>query len=314
MSGMHAHRQRRVLLIFLDGVGIGRADAAVNPLFAAQLPFLRDALGGTLPSLSRRRVETAHATLIPANATMRVAGLPQSGTGQSALYTGINTAHIIHQHFGPYLYSTLKPVVAEHNLFARALDAGLRSNDLALANAFPQRFFEYLDGPRVRMVAGMFAAMSSKVPFRDISHLKAGRAVSADLTAARWKDIGHPEAPVLGAGEAGGVLAAVARAHRLTLFEYFQTDKAGHERGMPQAVQVLEELDAFLRGAVEHSDLASTLVLVTSDHGNLEDLSTKSHTRNPVPVLLFGAGRREAAARIRSLPDITPALLDFLAG
>lgn len=314
MTEARRARPRRVLLIFLDGVGIGRADAGVNPLFAARLPFLRDALGGALPSLSRRRIESGHAALIPANATMRVPGLPQSGTGQSALYTGINTARLIRQHFGPYLYSTLKPVVAERNLFAQALNTGIRRRDIALANAFPQRFFDYLQGPRVRMVAGMFAAMSSNIPFRDISHLKEGTAVSADITAARWPAIGHPDAPVLSAYNAGRVLAGVGRAHRLTLYEYFQTDKAGHERGMPGAVEVLEEVDAFLRGAVEHSDLASTLVIVTSDHGNLEDLSTKSHTRNPVPVLLFGAGRREAAVRIRSLPDITPAILAFLAG
>ncbi|MBL0173957.1 MAG: hypothetical protein IPP94_01625 [Ignavibacteria bacterium] len=314
MTPSRAQGRRRALLIFLDGLGIGRAKRDVNPLFDARLPFLRDALGGALPSLSRRRIDTPYAQCLPANATLGVAGLPQSGTGQSTLYTGINTARIIRQHFGPYLYSTLKPVVTEHSLFAQALRAGIRRRDIALANAFPQRFFDYLAGPQKRMVAGMYAAMQSRILFRDVRHLQAGTAVSADITAARWKDIGHPEAPVVAPYEAGRTLAAVTARHRLTLFEYFATDKAGHERSMPMARRVLEDIDAFLRGVIEHSDPASTLVLVTSDHGNLEDLSTKSHTRNPVPVFLFGAGRREVHYRIHSLADITPAILSYLAG
>jgi len=48
--------------------------------------------------------------------------------------------------------------------------------------------------------------------------------------------------------------------------------------------------------------------VVTSDHGNLEDLSTRNHTLARVPVLGFGraAGRVEA---VRDLTGLAPLLL-----
>lgn len=303
---------RSVLLVLLDGVGIGRRDASVNPFFAAPLPFLTDALDGTLPSLRTPRILTGTAVAVPLNATLGVPGLPQSGTGQAALYCGVNAARHIGKHFGPYLYSTLKPVVAERNLFRRLLRAGVPAEQLALANAFPRRFFEYMEGAPTRMVAGMYAALTAGIPFRDIRALEAGEAVSTDLTAARWKDIGHPEAPVLAPGDAGRQLARIAAAHRFTLFEYFQTDKAGHERSLSHAAAILATVDDFLRGVFEESDRERLLVLVTSDHGNIEDISTKSHTRHPVPLFAFGPAASAFAFSIRSICDISSAVEAFL--
>jgi hypothetical protein len=91
----------RILLIFADGVGIGVRDASRNPLFASPPPFLRELLDGNLPSLRNREYEGSHALFLPLDARLGVKGLPQSGTGQSALYTGLNTARMIGQHFGP---------------------------------------------------------------------------------------------------------------------------------------------------------------------------------------------------------------------
>lgn len=313
---MTAHREqaaRRVLLIFLDGVGIGARDPRRNPFFAAEVPFLRSQFDGFIPSLRHPRSESRHAACVPANATLGVSGYPQSGTGQTALYTGVNAARLIGQHFGPYVYSTLKPVVAAHNIFQRLRDAGFPIADLALANAFPRRFFDYLNGGRKRMVAGMLSALSADVPFRDIRALKRGTAVSADITAALWKDIGHPDAPVLTPYEAGVNLGGISRRHAFTLFEYFLTDKAGHERSMPIALEILRQVDAFLHGVCSAVDRSSTLVIITSDHGNMEDLSTKTHTRNPVPVLFIGDAP-EALRSVSSISDITPAVVTFLRG
>jgi 2,3-bisphosphoglycerate-independent phosphoglycerate mutase len=59
--------------------------------------------------------------------------------------------------------------------------------------------------------------------------------------------------------------------------------------------------------------------LLTSDHGNLEDLSTRRHTANPVPALLIGApAYRNAFAtllkgRDQDLTIVAPAILQFLA-
>ncbi len=301
-----------VLLVFLDGVGIGVRDARRNPFFAAPLPFLREALG-TLPSLRNREVDGPLALCIPADARLGVAGLPQSGTGQTSLYTGSNAARLIGRHFGPYVYSSLKPVIEEHSIFRQLKHAGVPDAKLALANAFPQRFFDYLEGPRRRMVAGMMMALHERVRFRTIEALHRGDAVSTDITAARWREIGHPDAPVVTPFEAGRNLARITMRNRFTLFEYFQTDLVGHERDHAAAAHVLWDVDALLRGAVTHVDLDRTLIIVTSDHGNLEDLATKTHTRNPVPVLIFGTARHAAARSITSISHLTPAIRRFLA-
>jgi 2,3-bisphosphoglycerate-independent phosphoglycerate mutase len=302
---------RRILLFFLDGVGIGVRDASRNPLFDARPSFLMDLFDGVLPSLGHRTVESHAGLCIPLDPNLGVAGLPQSGTGQATLYTGLNAARMIGQHFGPYLYSTLKPVVERHSVFAQLSGNG-HMYPVALANAFPQKFFDYLAGPRRRMVAGMYAAMTAGVRFRDIADLRRGTAVSTDITAERWKHIGHPDAPVTTPYEAGRTLAGIADAHAFTLFEYFMTDKAGHERSRELARSVLREVDAMLRGVYDHVDRARTLVIVTSDHGNLEEIGIKTHTRHPVPAIFFGNRRGFRTDGLLSLSHLVPAIRNFL--
>src|SRR5512140_1367044 len=100
----------RVLLFFLDGVGIGARDQGRNPFFAAHLPVFRSLTGGNIPSLRSGPLESPHGSVRPLKATLGVPGLPQSGTGQTTLLTGINASAQIGKHFGPYPYSTLRPV------------------------------------------------------------------------------------------------------------------------------------------------------------------------------------------------------------
>jgi bisphosphoglycerate-independent phosphoglycerate mutase (AlkP superfamily) len=45
------------------------------------------------------------------------------------------------------------------------------------------------------------------------------------------------------------------------------------------------------------ADLAHTSIIVTSDHGNVEDCRHGKHTTNPVLTLLLGADRTYAALR-----------------
>ena len=56
------------------------------------------------------------------------------------------------------------------------------------------------------------------------------------------------------------------------------------------------------------------LIELTSDHGNMEDLSTRKHTDAKVPLLLFGDKniRREFQTDIRDLSGIAPAISKLL--
>jgi 2,3-bisphosphoglycerate-independent phosphoglycerate mutase len=117
--------------------------------------------------------------------------------------------------------------------------------------------------------------------------LRAGRAVYQDST---HDSLGRRgvDLPLRTPEAAGEILARASVAADLTLFEFFQTDKAGHTRDAAKAVHELEKLEQFLGAFLAAVDLEATTVILTSDHGNVEDLGTKSHTHNPVPTLVFG--------------------------
>ncbi len=51
-----------------------------------------------------------------------VEGLPQSGTGQTSIFCGVNASKIVGKHFGPYPYSTLIPIIKEKNIFKHYLN------------------------------------------------------------------------------------------------------------------------------------------------------------------------------------------------
>jgi 2,3-bisphosphoglycerate-independent phosphoglycerate mutase len=305
-----------VLMVFLDGVGIGRRDARVNPMYAAPMPALRSMFGGELPSLRHRRLESANAILIPLDATLGIPGLPQSGTGQTALFTGVNGAALAGRHFGPHPYSTLKPVIKEKNIFRQLREKG---KSVWFANAFPQKFFNYLGSDRARLTVTTLSCLYSGVPLLNVEDLVSGRGVSADITGAGWQSLGHAEIYPITPSEAGERLCALALEHDFVLFEYWKTDHAGHGREMQEARTVLQLLDDMLAGILRSINPNKVMLILTSDHGNLEDLTTKSHTRHPVPLIVFGNGHEEFARRfypsekgIADLTAVTPALVDLI--
>ncbi len=302
-------RRPRVIFLFVDGVGIGSADPGRNPFASQALPVFRELAGGRMLRLRDARRFGKGSSCVPVNATLGVAGLPQSGTGQTALLTGVNAPKFIGKHFGPYPFSTLRPLLAERNIFVRLQRSG---QHVGYANAFPHRYFEYMAARPAMRAAVSSAWLATGLPLNTADRLARGEALSADITSERWNSRGFPAAPVLTPAEAGKRLARLSRDHDFLLFEYYETDHAGHSGLMEEAHAVLTRLDAFLGGILASMDHASTLLLLTSDHGNLEDLSTKSHTRNPVPLIAAGARHAEFVRTIRSLTDVTPAIVRLL--
>ena len=307
----------RVLMIFFDGWGLGPNDPAVNPFLTHPMPTLRGLFGGAMPTSGNGHFESARATLVPTDATLGVPGLPQSATGQTTIFTGVNAPRAIGEHLGPYPNAALRKILAHDNIFMRLAAANRRT---AFANAYPPIFFERLARDKARRSATSYAAHAGNVRYRDIDDLRAGRAVSAFVTNDRWSKIprssaGHSagaDVPLITAYDAGRNLARLANEHDFTLFEYFLTDAAGHKAKPEFTAFVLNEVDELLRGVLDEIDLATSLVITTSDHGNLEDTSGKRHTLNPVPTLLIGAGHERIAPRIHALTDLTPAMVDLI--
>jgi bisphosphoglycerate-independent phosphoglycerate mutase (AlkP superfamily) len=156
---------------------------------------------------------------------------------------------------------------------------------------------------------------SAGILLKTLDDLFAGEALSADFTGEGLRErLGLPDTPVLQPFEAGERLAALTRTVDFAFFEFWLSDYAGHSQDMAAARSLLETFDQVLAGLLASWEDREGLVLLTSDHGNLEDLSTRRHTANPVPALLVGtpALRDSFAASLQDLTDITPAILNYL--
>ncbi len=81
---------------------------------------------------------------------------------------------------------------------------------------------------------------------------------------------------------------------------------------MADAVAHLEMIDAVLGGLLDAWDDDNGLLILTSDHGNIEEKDQRQHTRNPVPTLLLGENHAELATQIHDLRDIAQVTRTFL--
>jgi hypothetical protein len=185
--------------------------------------------------------------------------------------------------------------------------AWLSGGRVTCANAFTESTLRRQRFPSVTTVA----LRSAGIPLRDLTDLTRGEALYHDFTNDLLRAQGHA-VPLLSSDEAARRLAAITEAHDLTYYEYIQTDLAGHAQNMDRAVNLLEGLDAFVSTVVASLDLSRHLCVLVSDHGNIEDLSSPSHTWNRVPTMAWGRGKAIFARQIQALTDIAPALLAAL--
>ncbi|MFM8322343.1 MAG: metalloenzyme domain-containing protein [Chloroflexota bacterium] len=312
----------KALLVFLDGVGLGSSDPEGNPLAAAEMPALRSllegrqlvgaALNGGAPPAPGTAWHGQRASLLALDAGLGVSGLPQSATGQAVLLTGRNLPAELGYHYGPKPNPAVAEAIGRGTLFSRAAAAGKRT---AFLNAFPDGYFQAVESGRRLYAAMALAAVQAGTPLRTLDDLRQGQAVSADLTGQGLRErLGLADVPVIDAAQAGQRLAQLGLAHDFSLFEYWLSDYAGHGQEMAPALELLDTLDAALGGLAAAWDDAQGLVVITSDHGNLEDLSTRKHTANPAPLLLIGSRplREAFAAGAADLTHVAPAILRLL--
>ena len=94
-------------------------------------------------------------------------------------------------------------------------------------------------------------------------------------------------------------------------------DMVGHTGQLEAAIQAVEAVDQCLVAVVAAVDTAGGELLITADHGNVEQMMDEStgqshtaHTTNPVPFLFHG--RPASISDSGSLRDIAPTMLRLL--
>ena len=278
----------RAIFLFIDGVGMKApaADNAVNPEVCP-----------TLWRLFERHAK-------PIDACLGVEGIPQSATGQGTMFTGVNCAKAMGRHCEGFPGPALRKIVETDNLF---LQLKKRRRKVRFADAY---LIDSVDELAARRFKSVTTVMALTVPesVSTADELETGRAVMQDLTRETIQDR-YPNIPVIQPQRAAEHLFSIALENDFTLFEFFQSDVAGHSMDYARACAVLRVYDRFLAALVRFAEAAGITIVLTSDHGNMESMAERGHTRNPVPFVAYGPKEAAMRERVNSLVDVTPSIL-----
>jgi len=276
----------KIIFIFVDGLGIGSDNPDVNPLCGGRFPVL----------------EKLIADAVPLDACLGVDGLPQSATGQATLLTGINAPKAMGRHIEGFPPPSLKKLIQHESLFSKLHSIG---KQCTFANCYLNVDPHSIPARRQSVTTVM--TLSTLGHVRTNADLHTGKAVTHDITRWTMHTRGY-EGPLITPEEAAYHLLAVGEENDFTLFEHFLTDRAGHSGNHATALELLETLERFISAAAGFANQPDHLFLLSSDHGNIENLSVRTHTRNPVPLIALGTHARHFES-LRSIADVTPAIM-----
>ncbi len=289
-----------LIFVFVDGLGIGIKDPKINPL-AAFRPLVLNTYKesfGPFPRSGR---------CLATDVQLGVDGLPQSATGQTSLLTGVNAPLLLGHHLPGFPSPTLRKIIEEKSIFKRLKKA---DRTVTFANSFTPEFFS--KRPRWVSVTTVMCETAG-IKLWKLDDLLAGRSLFMDFTNRTLKNRGY-EVPVRTPQQAASILLRLSSQYHLCFYEYFLTDLVGHRGNFCEAVELLTELDQFLFELVKNANLNHTSIVITSDHGNIEQMDQKQHTSNLVPTMLWGPIGNQVGATEQefSLIEIAPLIEKFL--
>jgi 2,3-bisphosphoglycerate-independent phosphoglycerate mutase len=208
---------------------------------------------------------------------------------------------LIGHHLSGWPSGRLRVLLRQDSIFIRLKGAGLRA---AFANAFSPAYFLR---PVGRMSASTLHMLYAGLRPRWVWQIPEGKAVFQDFTNKLLLDSGF------GIGEqtpedAGRALAGMLDRQDFVLYEYFITDAAAHRRIRIEPADVVRSLERMISALLTAADLERHCIALCSDHGNIEDGSNRSHTRNPIPLLAWGDGASDLFHGVSSITGIADAV------
>lgn len=296
-----------VLMIFLDGIGIGEKDFDKNPFFKYGFKIFDDLLGEK-PHLNNSFINKNGIYCFPVDARFNIEGFPQSGTGQVSIFCGINAPKFVGKHFGPFPYSTTIPIIAEKNILKYFKE---RKKRVFFANAYPKVFFDYLKSGKTRLSVTSLCCTTSGIKLNSVTDIRKANALTAEITNERWNRKLKYNLKVIRPESAARRLLRIASQNHFTLYEFYLTDHLGHGRIKDEFDQIYNILDKFLFTILKEIDRKNMTIIICSDHGNLEDLSIKTHTLNPALTITAGKFANELADSIKDLADIKSSIIKY---
>ena len=294
---------KKLFLFFIDGIGICSEDNPVSGLFEGITG--KRLVAGDYPYFFKSGV------ICTADATLDVSGIPQSATGQTSIFTGVNASEYLGYHLTALPNQKLVELIEQKSLMKILKEKGIT---VTSANLYSKEFFEKR-GERKRNAfpVSTLTIKAASVPFRYIEDYKNGRAVFADITNRGIRERGY-DIEIITPEKGGENLLNILDESRFVFFEYFMTDVYGHKRdraGLEESIDIINRFTGTVFEGIEGED---TSILIISDHGNAENLSTGYHTENNVPAVLFTESMEDAesfADSVHTLTDIYPWVMKY---
>ncbi len=291
------------IFVFLDGFGLGEP-RTFNPMFSDGITVLEEIAGEKL--LYGIDVLKSRALFKGIDAGLGVEGIPQSATGQTALFTGENAPAHLGFHLPAFPDQKLIELIRKHNILKKLDSGGFHPT---FANAYTENYFERAKQRNNMHSVTTHCMLSAGLQLRNEKDLLENNAVYWDINREYLHHNHNPRISPIDPFCAGEHLAYISGAHDFVLFECFATDLTGHKCENGAAIKILGLLDSFFRGLLKAKN-SSTNLLICSDHGNIEDLSVKSHTTNPVPLIVIGPDAPHFRS-VERIDQVSPQLLSL---
>ncbi len=287
-----------IIFIFIDGVGMGENQPAFNPM----------ALSKTGLFMPDGKTELPFGGIkLGLDPLLGIPGLPQSATGQTSIYTGFNAPEVIGHHLFGFPNQQLRELLKKQSLFVRLKSFGRNCRFL---NGFRPVFFTTPEiFIKMRMSATTEMNRAAELPFTSLADIKRGEGLYHEYSNRILRRLGF-RVPLFSAEDAAAVIINESRKYDLLLYEYFMTDNAGHSRNLQSGRKEVEKIERLVHNVAEKMDRENTILIVASDHGNLEDLRTKSHTYNKSFFALWA--KSADVSNLKRITDIAPLVLKLL--
>jgi 2,3-bisphosphoglycerate-independent phosphoglycerate mutase len=294
--------KNKVFFFFLDGFGLA-PPSPHNPM--AVFKVLSNVIGK--PLTTNAMVATPDMLINGLDATLGVAGTPQSATGQTTLFTGVNAAKVCEGHIPAFPPPKLRSIIKLESLFKKAVETG---HTATFANCYRDQYFELVRAGKREHSVTTLSVMAAEIPLRRIPDYQAGMALFCDITGEHLIfPSAQPLAPITPI-EAGKRICRLCNEFDLVVFETFLPDVIGHKRNWGNAERFCNVLSSFIETIIAQCG-SSTTIVMTSDHGNFEDFTTGNHTKNPVALCAFGPGSLFLTG-VTSIDQISNSLLHIL--
>src|SRR5262245_24196093 len=336
---------RRVILIALDSVGIdpfghNRPESVyANSRFLFPHQAVSDFLPLSDSAVPGALVETAvadgddcgaiecaitYTSIFSGQSALRRHGLMHGlGLNEQALKELVDKDNLFRRFANPCLANALLPLHFPFlgSSFVQDLipEAGrkeveetlrLDGRPVHLRGANKHGFAELFTLGEINQNIFVHAAREAGVTLRTWDDARTGKALTGSMTHElegrfNWDGLGQLPLPPRSPQEAAEVLLGVAHSHDFTFYKYQLADLVSHTGRVDLAREVFAVIETFVEAILRGIDPRETVVIITSDHGHLEQVAfSRGHPKSRVPTWYFGPDAEAHADRMRRPEDI----------